>query len=216
MKYTFLLILTFGVIAFAFIPTAKSLADSAIQNAESANSAVRDWHGVRVLHIGDSNLENWGLKGTLRKKFKQAGADYTVSAWKGSSSRSWLRSGRLQRLLQKKAPHVVLVNLGTNISKADDPTVYMRFVTSVAMKIAPRECYWVAPPPLIDDEHGFYNMLQSASKPCIFLDSRRIDFEIPANRRVFHLDKRQSTVWAEQIWKWLNEPTVPPESVDGV
>ncbi len=210
LRYTILLATLICAGAIAVALPAKSVHDV----ASSAKSA-RDWHDVRVLHIGDSHLENWGLKGTLKRKFKQAGATYSVYAWKGSSSRSWLRSGKLRRVLQKTAPHVVIVNLGTNISRADDPSQYSGYVRRVAERIAPRECYWVAPPPLIEDKNGFYDMLQAASKPCVFLDSREIEFEIRQSK-VFHLDKRQSTIWAKQIWKWLNGRSVHPERGNGV
>lgn len=210
--YTFFTLTVLSCTALVF---AKSTVPSSIANANNGSQS-RDWQGVRVLHIGDSQLQNWGLRGTLKNKFKAAGAAYSASAWKGSSSRSWLWSGKLVRLLHRKAPHVVLVNLGTNVSRADEPGRYAKFVTRLAKKISPRECYWVAPPPLIEDKFGFYDMLQSASKPCIFLDSRKIDFQVP-EKRVFHLNRRQSTVWAEQIWKWLNSsPSAPPEGKNGV
>ncbi|MBN2716828.1 MAG: SGNH/GDSL hydrolase family protein [Deltaproteobacteria bacterium] len=212
LRYTFLL-LVIGLSCIAFA-SPLPLAPSAAADSTS-NTRPRNWRGVRVLHIVDSQLDNWGYKGTLKKKFKEAGAAYSAAAWKGSSSRSWLWSGKLQRLIQQKSPHVVLVNLGTNVSRADDPAGYAKFITRLARKIAPRECYWIAPPPLIPDEHGFYDMLQTASKPCVFLDSRQIEFNVSGNR-VFHLNKTQSAVWAEQVWKWLNSPLSSPEDTDGV
>lgn len=168
-----------------------------------------------MLHIGDSHLQNWGLKGTLRKKFQAAGATYNVVAWKGSSSRSWLRTGKLHRLLQQKSPDVVIVNLGTNVSRAKDPNDYAKFIKKMILKISPRECYWVAPPPLIEDNNGFYDMLISATSQCHLLDSRKIPFEVP-HKKYFHLSKRQSVLWAEYIWEWMNETSDLPEHGDGV
>lgn len=203
------------VLCIAVLGFAEATTITAKQSPNERDShASRDWNGLRVLHIGDSHLQNWGLKGTLRKKFKQAGAAYNVSAWKGSSARSWLRTGKLHRLLRTKNPDVVIVNLGTNICRAKHPRDYAKFIKRMVRKISPRQCYWVAPPPLIADTTAFYNMLEEASKPCIFLDSRKIEFDVP-HKKVFHLSRNQSAVWAEQIWEWMNESSYSPEKSNG-
>lgn len=174
-----------------------------------------EWKGMRILHIGDSHLANWGLKSTLRKRFRSAGASYSASAWIGSSSRSWLITGRLRNLLREKSPHVVIVNLGINIIKAKSPNAYAKYVKKIVKKISPRKCYWVAPPLLIEDKNGLYDMLKEASKPCIFLDSRKIHFDV-VHKKNFHLSKSQSAKWAEKIWKWMNDPSLLPGISDGI
>ncbi len=177
--------------------------------APSDNTTVQPfregWKGLRVLHIGDSHLENWGLKGTLRRHFEGAGATYTPSAWVGSNSRGWLVTGRLSQLLRKTTPDVVIVNLGTNALKHPKPSSYGVWVKRMVARIAPRRCYWIGPPRFFEDTAGVYPVLQETSRPCAFFDSRDIDFNLRGVTN-FHLSRNQSTLWADRIWEWLNRP----------
>lgn len=168
------------------------------------------WKNRRVLHIGDSHLANWGIRSTLKEKFRSAGARYQAVPWIGSNSRGWLVTGKLRKLLRAKSPNIVLINLGTNAFKYKNPKVYAKWITRVVKKIQPRKCYWISPPPFFEDKHGFYDILKEASIPCTFVDSRKAQLDITVDEKHFHLSKEQSARWAEMIWEDINMPPEEP------
>jgi lysophospholipase L1-like esterase len=180
--------------------------------AEKHKETGLNWKNKKILHIGDSLLLNWGLKGTLRRKFSAAGAKYMVSARKGSNSHSWLVTGLLKRTLNEKKPDIVIINLGSNAVKYRHPENYIQWIQKLVKKIQPRECYWISPPGLIKDNYGFVDMLKDASIPCNFFDSRQANFK-RKNKKTFHLSRKQSQKWADMIWQWMNNinnnPTTP-------
>lgn len=174
-----------------------------------------NWTGERVLHIGDSHLANKGLTLNLREKFSRAGAHYYVNSWIGSRSKSWLTSGRLRRALEDKRPSTVLVTLGTNALKNKRPDKYADWIKGIRNKIGNRKCYWIAPPALIEDKYGFYDVLKQNAAPCKVFDSRTIQFKT-STQNVYHLSHNQAGRWADHIWAWMNELPPPAEQPHGI
>ncbi|MBN2802656.1 MAG: SGNH/GDSL hydrolase family protein [Deltaproteobacteria bacterium] len=148
-------------------------------------------------------LKNWGLRGTLQKKFNAAGAKYFSQAESGYNSRSWIVTGKLGKALKTSRPDIVLINLGTNAVKAKHPENYAIWIKKLVNKIKPRKCYWISPPGLIEDKYGFYDVLAKSIEPCELLDSRQAHFQRP-RPKVFHLTRTQSIEWADMIWDWIN------------
>jgi lysophospholipase L1-like esterase len=165
---------------------------------------LKPWEKAKILHIGDSHLQNWGLQKTLGQHFYKNGAtSYKAVAQKGSNSRSWMVSGKLERLLKKNAPDLVLITLGTNAQKHPEPKSYARWISAVAQKVQPGTCYWIGPPVFPEERAEFYEILKEASKPCFFFDSRSIDFERTGKN--YHLSQKQAQKWADHIWEWIKE-----------
>jgi len=163
-----------------------------------------DWTGVRVLHIGDSHVSA-GLTAGLRKHLVHAGAIYKPQMWVGSRSKSWVASGRLRRLLDSFAPNAVVITLGTNAMANSSPDRYAHWIRKVVSHVGPRRCFWMGPPPLLEDTHGFNEMAAAAATPCRYFDTRPLGFE-PRKDGKFHLTRAQGERWADAVWRWMNEP----------
>lgn len=163
-----------------------------------------DWTGARVLHIGDSHVSA-GLTARLRKHLTRAGAIYRPRMWVGSRSKSWVASGRLRRLLDSFAPNAIVITLGTNAMGNSRPDRYARWIRKVVSHVGPRRCFWMGPPSLLEDPHGFNEMAAAAAAPCRYFDSRSLGFE-PRKDGKFHLTRAQGKLWADAVWRWMNEP----------
>jgi hypothetical protein len=161
-----------------------------------------DWRGVRVLHVGDSNVAA-GLVAGLRKAFTDAGAVYQPHGWVGSRSKSWVVSGLLAKLVREVAPQVVVVTLETNTLRSRRIDVNAAWVRRFVERIGPRRCYWLGPPPLIEDAYGYGPVLADACAPCRYFDTSRLPYPKREDGR-FHLTRQHGLDWADRAWAWMN------------
>ena len=189
---------------------AAELTPAALPSADEVYPEPFDWRDFRVLHIGDSQVFA-GLADGLRRRFRHAHASYKLEGWVGSRSKSWVVSGKLRRLLDDFAPHAVIVTLGTNAISHPKPEVYAGWVRKLVEKIGPRQCYWIGPPPVIDDENGFNDQLREACGKCRYFDSRPMELP-PRHDGKFHLTRQEGEMWAGQVWDWMNTPGNRPPS----
>jgi hypothetical protein len=178
---------------------------AALPEADEVYPAPYDWRGVRVLHVGDSNVAA-GLVAGLRKAFAEAGASYQPHGWVGSRSKSWVVSGLLTRLIQEVAPQVVVVTLETNTLSSPRVDVNAAWVKRFVDRIGPRRCYWLGPPPLIEDAYGYGPVLADACAPCRYFDTSRLPYPRREDGK-FHLTRQQGLDWAERVWAWMNAGT---------
>jgi hypothetical protein len=208
----------FTVVIFAFGISREAESDPVLANslerhmmktapielpyANEVYPLVPTWRETTVLHIGDSHVSA-GLTSGLRAYMRQAGARYYKECWVGSSAKSWVVSGQLRQMLKKIRPTVVIITLGTNSMLNRNPSRHATWVRSLVKKIGPRFCYWIGPPPLIDDLLGYNRMLYENTQPCRFFDSRVLDVPKREDAK-FHLTKSQGLDWAERIWDWMN------------
>jgi hypothetical protein len=167
--------------------------------------AAPEWRGVRVLHVGDSNVAA-GLVEGLRRAFTEAGALYEAHGWVGSRSKSWVVTGLLTRLIREVAPNVVIVTLETNTLRSPRVEVNAAWVRRFVERIGARRCYWLGPPPLIDDAYGYGPVLARACAPCRYFDTSRLPYPKLASGR-FHLTHSQGLDWAAHAWAWMNGRT---------
>jgi hypothetical protein len=168
---------------------------------------VPQWLGARILHIGDSHVSA-GFRSGLARRLKQAGAVYWPHCWVGSRSKSWIVSGRFRGLLRKHLPDVVVITSGTNMMSSHRPGRHAGWVQALIQRVGGRSCYWIGPPPLLSDEHGLNEMLESNSGDCRYFDSRVLDIEARDNGK-FHLTRSQGEDWAELVWRWMNGDYLP-------
>jgi hypothetical protein len=172
-----------------------------------------DWRGLRVLHIGDSHVSR-GLTAGLREQLLAAGARYEAACWVGSRSRSWVQSGRLDRLLREHRPEAVIVTLGTNAIRHPRPRKLAYWDHALVTRIGSRRCFWLGPPSLIDDRHGLNPALMESTTPCRYFETRLLDFP-PREDKRFHLTRAQGLIWAAAAWVWMNGGPAP-RSVDAL
>ena len=190
-------------LALAASPTGAGLLPVApLPSADEVYPTPPDWRGVRVLHFGDSNVAA-GLVAGLRRAFTDAGAVYEAHGLVGSRSKTWIVSGLLTQLIREVAPRVVVVTLETNTLKSPRVEANAAWVRRVVARIGPRQCYWLGPPPLIDDAYGYGPILARACAPCRYFDTSRLPYPKPASGR-FHLTRQQGLDWAERAWAWMN------------
>jgi hypothetical protein len=169
------------------------------------------WRGVTVLHIGDSHVAA-GLSAGLRRHFAAAGARYATDVWVGSREQTWVTTGRLKGLLDEVRPDVVIVTLGTNAMWHKRPDKYATWVRQLAGQMGRRRCYWLGPPPILPDPHGFIDMQARSCGPCEWFDSRVLDTPPRADGK-FHLTRGQGEAWAERVWGWMNRTRPEPDAL---
>lgn len=163
---------------------------------------IPNWKNSRILHFGDSHVAS-GLKATMAQHFRKAGAKYRQEGWVGSRSKSWIASGRLRQLVREFRPTVILITLGTNEMKNKVPTRNRCWIRAIVHRFKEATCYWMGPPPLIEDKYGYNEMAMRAVKPCRYFDSRILGLS-PRNDGTFHLTRQEGTVWADLVWDWMN------------
>ncbi|MDD5305969.1 MAG: hypothetical protein PHU25_01485 [Deltaproteobacteria bacterium] len=169
------------------------------------------WHGLTVLHIGDSHVAA-GLSAGLRRHFAETGARYITDVWVGSREQTWVTTGRLKELLAQVRPDVVIVTLGTNAMWHKRPDKYATWVRALAGQIGRRACYWLGPPPILADPYGFIDMQAHSCGPCEWFDSRALATP-PRPDGKFHLTRGQGEGWAERVWTWMNRTRLPPAAL---
>ena len=193
-----------AALALAATPIAAGLLPIAgLPSADEVYPAPLDWRGVRVLHVGDSNVAA-GLVAGLRRRFSEAGAIYEAHGWVGSRSKSWVVSGRLEELIQGFAPQVVLVTLETNVLGQKRTDVHAAWVRRLVERIGKRRCYWLGPTPLVDDPFHYDEILPGACTPCRYFDTSKLPYPKREDGR-FHLTRGQGLDWAERVWAWMND-----------
>jgi hypothetical protein len=112
-------------------------------------------------------------------------------------------SKKLSNLISKLHPDVVIVTLGTNGMSGGNPRKGAYWIRLLVQRIGPRRCYWLGPPPLIEDRYGFNEAAASSCSPCRYFDTRPLGFPPRADGR-FHLTRGQGEEWARSVWKWMN------------
>ena len=164
---------------------------------------VPDWSRARVLHIGDSQVSG-GYKAGLAAHLSKTAAAFHQETWVGSRSKSWVISGKAARLVREFHPNVVIITLGTNIIKYDHPERELSWVRALIDRMpGTLLCYWIGPPPLIPDEHGYNEMMAKSVSPCRYFDTRSLGFPL-RNDGKFHLSRTQGALWAEKVWRFMN------------
>lgn len=193
-KISMLLIFTFCAPLLASAP--------GLPEVDAVYPTVPDWRNAKILHIGDSHVSR-GFTAGLARHLRSVGAQYEPKGWIGSRTKSWVVSGKARRLMESFHPNVVIVTLGTNEMGCRTPASHISWIRALVNKIGNRTCYWVGPPPLLEDAHGYNELVRKEVSPCRFFDSRVLEVKRKPEG-VFHLSRNEGEVWAELIWKWMN------------
>ncbi|MBW2523397.1 MAG: hypothetical protein JRI23_04455 [Deltaproteobacteria bacterium] len=106
----------------------------------------------------------------------------------------------------------MIITLGTNALQHRRPDRYARWVRALVKQVGPRSCYWIGPPPLLEDRRGFNGMLSESTRPCRYFDSRVIGAPPRADGK-FHLTRSEGLAWARLIWRWMNGEYVQSDAL---
>jgi len=170
-----------------------------------------------VLHLGDSMVGGFGgLTKALEARFKDLGARF-VRDWQESVSiTTFDREPRLEELIAKHAPDLVILTLGANDVFVPYPSSLAGAVRSLArkMSLGDRACYWTAPPVWKKDT-GIVEVIKKNAAPCKVFDSSYMHIERAGDG--IHPSNRGGADWADAFFAFYrgtgpaspNEPTLP-------
>ena len=175
-------------------PSPAPAAPSSSGTAPPARLAIGK--GTRVLVFGDSMVAS-GFGQHLQKKVSDLGGTLVYDAWGSSSTTAWSKGARLDNLLVKHKPDVVIVALGANEVFLPTPEALAPRIRSIVEKFAPRPCLWVSPP-LWKGETGIVGVEQRNSAPCAFHDTGSTGIERGTDG--IHPTLRGGAAWAEKVW----------------
>lgn len=152
-----------------------------------------------VLHLGDSMVGGFGgLTKALEAKFKPLGAQFHSDTQTSVSIMTFDREHKLQDLVARWHPDLVILTLGANDVLVPYPSSLAGFVRSIAAKAsAGRECYWITPAPWRKDT-GIIDIVKKNAAPCKVYDSGTL--RISRGGDGIHPTDGGGQVWADGFW----------------
>ena len=154
-----------------------------------------------VLHLGDSMVGGYGgVTKALEAKFKGLGAQF-VRDWQVSVSvATFDHEKKLQELLAKYHPDLVILTLGANDVFVPFPASLAANVQSVARKAsAGRTCYWMTPPVWKKDT-GIVEVIKKNAAPCKVFDASNM--KIARGGDGIHPTDAGGATWADGFWAY--------------
>jgi lysophospholipase L1-like esterase len=153
-----------------------------------------------VLSVGDSFNGAFGM--ALEKKLRADGAAVWRDVWVGVDIATFARDKRFGEWLTRANPDLVLINLGANDMDWAAPPRVAPHVRAVVQKIAPRDCYWIAPATWKND-YGLVDTIRANAGHCVFFDSRTVKVE--RGRDGIHPTVAGGAAWADRFWAFFEE-----------
>jgi lysophospholipase L1-like esterase len=167
--------------------------------------------GKTVLHVGDSMVGGLGgLTKSLEARFTAEGATMIHDHKVSESIVSFDKSSRLQDLLTRHEPDIVIITLGTNDALVPHPQAYAQNVRNIAKRVSARECYWIGPPLWKKDTGGIVAVLRENVAPCRFFDSSKLDIKRQSDG--VHPTGSGGAEWAGHFWRYLKATRSAPVS----
>ena len=164
-----------------------------------------------VLQLGDSMVGGYNaLAKALAPRFEAMGAHF-VRDWQDSVDIGvYDREHRIQDLLKKHSPDLVLVTLGANDVTIPSPWVLAKNVASIARKVSEggRACYWLTPP-LWTKDTGIIEVIHKNAAPCKVFDASYL--KVSRIRDGIHPSDKGGETWAEAFFAFYNGngPAIP-------
>jgi hypothetical protein len=157
--------------------------------------------GTKVLHIGDSMAGALGIE--LNQALKEAGAKGILRYKTASFIPTWAWSRDLPVLLANHNPDLVLITLGTNEIRIEDPTIRAKTVRKLVGRLEGRPCVWIAPPLWGRGDTGLLPVIRENCAPCIFMDTNALLPDSPRLRDKVHPTMKARHDWAQFVLDWL-------------
>ena len=153
-----------------------------------------------VLHLGDSMVGGYGgLTKALEAKFKELGSKF-VRDWETSVSiYTFDHEHRLQELIAKSSPDLVILTLGANDVFVPFPSSLAPYVRSIAHKMSEgeRDCYWITPP-IWKKDTGIVDVIKNNATPCKVFDASTL--KIARAGDGIHPTDRGGADWADAFF----------------
>ncbi|HEY1956531.1 MAG TPA: SGNH/GDSL hydrolase family protein [Polyangiaceae bacterium] len=166
-----------------------------------------------VLQLGDSFVGGWnGLAKALAPRFEALGAKF-VRDWQDSVSiATYDHEHRIEDLIAKNQPDLVLVTLGANDVSVPFPAALAKHVASIAHKVSAggRACYWLSPP-LWKKDTGIVDVIKQNAAPCKVFDGSNI--KLSRGGDGIHPNDTGGRTWAEAFFVFYNQEAEPPSNV---
>ncbi len=169
-----------------------------------------------VLHLGDSMVGGYGgLTKALETRFKDLGAQF-VRDWEVSVSiATFDREHRLQDLIAKHSPDVIILTLGANDLTVPYPTSLAPFVRSLAHKMGAndRACFWMTPPTIGKPDTGIVDVIKQNAAPCKVFDASHM--QIARAGDGIHPTNRGGSDWADAFFAFYRGagPATPTQGM---
>ncbi len=169
-----------------------------------------------VLQLGDSFVGGYnGLAKALAPRFEAMGAHF-VRDWQDSVGiATYDHERRIENLLAKHKPDLVIVTLGANDVSVPFPAVLAKNVQSIARKASSggRACYWLAPP-LWKKDTGIVEVIRQNAAPCKVFDGSRL--KLARGGDGIHPNDTGGETWAEAFFAFYNNAAGAPAEPQGV
>ena len=96
--------------------------------------------GTTVLHVGDSFADALGRP--LKRLLEERGLRAVLAAETASYIPGWSSYGKIERLLARHDPDLVLITLGANELEIGDPAQRVRNIRRIVSIVEGRPCVW--------------------------------------------------------------------------
>jgi len=169
-----------------------------------------------VLHLGDSMVDPYnGLAKALGPKFEALGARYYDDSEQSVGIAVYDREKRIDLLIARRAPDLVLITLGANDVSVPFPAALAKHVQSIVRRAAAsgRACYWLLPPPWKKDT-GVLDVIRANAAPCKVFDASNL--KIARRADGIHPNAAGGAKWAEAFFAYYEGtgPAVPNEAAE--
>ncbi len=179
--------------------SATSFPDAAPQDTGASIAVPPPKVYRKVVHTGDS-MVGGGLCKALAPKFKAEGTRFVRDVWESASILEFDESDRMQTLMKKHDPDLVLITLGANDVFNKHPEFLAKHIASIAKKVGHRDCVWIGPP-LWKGDAGLVEVLRTSSAPCRFYDSQGLVLARAGDH--IHPTDKGGEVWADAFWDYF-------------
>jgi hypothetical protein len=171
--------------------------EAAIEAAVAARPAPKTYK--TVVHMGDS-MVGGGLCKALAPKFKAEGTRFIRDVWESASIPAFAESDRVQMLMKRWNPDLVLVTLGANDVFNDHPEYMVKHIERIVKNVGKRDCVWIGPP-LWKEDKGLVDVLREHVAPCRFYDSEHLVLQRAGDG--IHPTEKGGEVWANAFWPFF-------------
>lgn len=165
-----------------------------------------------VLQLGDSFVGGWnGLAKALAPRFEALGSKF-VRDWQDSVSiATYDHEHRIEDLLAKNNPDLVLITLGANDVSVPFPSALAKHVASIAHKVSAggRACYWLSPP-LWKKDTGIVDVIKANAAPCRVFDGSHI--KLSRGGDGIHPNDSGGQTWAEAFFVFYKQASTPADT----
>jgi len=163
--------------------------------------------GTRVLHIGDSMAGALGIE--LNRQLREQGVKGTLRFETSSFIPTWAWGDTLPQALGQYDPDLVIITLGMNELKIEDPAQRAKTIRRLVDRIGDRPCVWISPPPLASGTNDLVTVIRENCAPCAFMNTDEVYPDMPRLGDKIHPTVPARAEWARRVIAWLAERREP-------